>query len=520
MQDLINMDDIKLKQEEDAFLYDVDYSYCRACFKGFTESCYRFDVNSEFKSNLYELIHRELNYSVGSKWICEECNNTVNDFKRYKLDILEKEEQFNILVSNGQHKEIDCIRNLTMPGNILMKHEVMLLKAEPLDEIPVKVDFQMTSQITPIETIPKRIRTYLKEKKPKIIVAPKKEVPKKKQKLCKKCNKKYIDLIAHRVKHHGLKHLFECSHCSFSSYRKKDLTCHNQNNHSSKLEEIYRKKLCPYCARNVRMLDDHIANVHHLIRNFFCDLCEFSSYKKGPLEEHILSNHLPKSVSCSICNFVTSHERRLKNHIINQHENIRIARIPCNFCSRKFKQKYALEYHINRRHKCELNFPCDFPGCKKIFHTRVEKRNHSKNVHEPKTIICDICGNYFSTYSMLKKHKSIHEDYRYPCLECTIKCRTQNLLNVHMKRKHTFEKDHKCETCGESFYRAQELSHHIALTHLGIRYQCTVPGCTSSLSRKDAYLTHLKSHTNLTADEKKEVLTKLKEFVEKHNLKR
>lgn len=508
------MDDIKLKQESDALInFDIDYLYCRSCFKGFTESSYRIDINNEFKRNLHELIQEQLNFAEGSRWICEVCQNTVIDFKRFKKEILEKQEQFNILIANGHHKELESIQNLAVhPADIFLKHEEMVLKAEPLDEIPIIIDANFpTQQYTPpVEISPKRIRVSIKDKKLK-------EIPKKKH--CRKCDKKFVDLIAHRVKHHGLKHLYECSHCSFTASEKKELTSHNLNVHSSKLEEIYKKKLCPYCARNVRCLDDHIANIHQLKRNFFCDLCEFASYKKGPIEEHIISNHLPKNIACSHCNFVTAHKKRLKMHILNQHENIKIAKIPCNFCNKKFKQKYALEYHINRRHKCELNFPCDFPGCKWIFHTRVEKRNHSKNVHEPKTIICDVCGNYYSTYSMLKKHKSVHEEFRYPCQSCNMKCRTANLLKTHVKRKHTFVKDFKCETCGEEFYRAQELSHHIALIHLNIRYHCTVQGCTSSLSRKDAYLTHLKSH-NLTPDEKKEVLAKLKEFVEKHNLKR
>lgn len=517
------MDDIKL--ETDALSSDVDFSYsnsyCRCCFVGFTESCYRFEINDEFRSNLQELLQSDLIFSEGSTLTCQGCCNKVNDFVRFKIEIIEKQEKFNTLVADGQQKEVESIQKISAHVNdILMKHEVMLLKAEPLDEIIIDDHFQ-TPQFTIAEIFPKRIRRYIKERKPKIRQSEQtvaRESPK--TKLCRKCDKRFVDLIAHRVKHHGLKHLFECSHCSFTTYQKKELTSHNHNNHSSKLEEIYRKKLCPYCARNVRCLDDHISNVHHLIRNFFCDMCDFASYKKGPIEEHIISNHLPKNIKCSQCNFVTAHIRRLKLHIVNQHENKIEKIIPCNFCSKKFKHRYALEYHINRRHKCELNFPCDFPGCKWTFHTRVEKRNHSKNVHEPKTIICDICGNYYSTYSMLKKHKSIHEEFKYPCQECNVKCRTRNLLNVHIKRKHTFQKDHKCETCGESFFRAQELSHHIALTHLGIRYGCTVAGCTSSLSRKDAYLTHLKSHTNLTPEEKKEVLAKLKEFVEKHNLKR
>lgn len=121
---------------------------------------------------------------------------------------------------------------------------------------------------------------------------------------------------------------------------------------------------------------------------------------------------------------------------------------------------------------------------------------------------------------MLKKHKTLHEEFKFLCKFCNLKFRSNNILMNHIKRKHTFQKDYKCDTCGENFFRSPDLSHHIALIHLGIRYKCGVPGCTSTLTRKDAYLTHLKSHTTLTEDEKKDLLIKLKEFVEKHNLKR
>jgi hypothetical protein len=56
------------------------------------------------------------------------------------------------------------------------------------------------------------------------------------------------------------------------------------------------------------------------------------------------------------------------------------------------------------------------------------------------------------------------------------------------------------------------LDHHIASKHLGIRYRCGVVGCNSTLSRKDAYITHLKSHT-LTENEKKDLLEKLEKFI-------
>lgn len=113
---------------------------------------------------------------------------------------------------------------------------------------------------------------------------------------------------------------------------------------------------------------------------------------------------------------------------------------------------------------------------------------------------------------------TVHQEYRFPCQYCGTKFRTSTNRKDHIKRAHIFQKDHKCEQCGEEFYRKKGLDHHIASKHLGIRYRCGVAGCNSSLSRKDAYITHLKSHTTLTESEKKDLLEKLEIFIKQHNL--
>lgn len=119
---------------------------------------------------------------------------------------------------------------------------------------------------------------------------------------------------------------------------------------------------------------------------------------------------------------------------------------------------------------------------------------------------------------MLKKHNSLHTEYRYTCQHCSTKFRTSARLKDHVKRSHTFVKDYKCNQCDEEFYRKKGLDHHIVSKHLGIRYHCGVTGCNSTLSRKDAYITHLRSHTSLTEVEKKDLLEKLEQFIKQHNL--
>jgi uncharacterized Zn-finger protein len=112
----------------------------------------------------------------------------------------------------------------------------------------------------------------------------------------------------------------------------------------------------------------------------------------------------------------------------------------------------------------------------------------------------------------------MHEEYKFVCDYCSQKFRSRTSLSQHVKRNHTFIKDFKCDQCEKAYYERTILKHHIALVHLGIRYQCQVAGCTASLSRKDAYMTHLKSH-NLDESEMKVLIQKCKEFREQNDLK-
>jgi hypothetical protein len=55
-----------------------------------------------------------------------------------------------------------------------------------------------------------------------------------------------------------------------------------------------------------------------------------------------------------------------------------------------------------------------------------------------------------------------------------------------------------------------------SLTHLGIKFQCYVPGCASSFSCKKSLLSHFKRNHRLTTEEKETFLSKLNIYVAAH----
>lgn len=108
----------------------------------------------------------------------------------------------------------------------------------------------------------------------------------------------------------------------------------------------------------------------------------------------------------------------------------------------------------------------------------------------------------------------MHGDNIFDCTYCEKKFNTKTKLNDHIKRYHTFEKNYKCSelNCDAAFYDSQNLKRHIRTIHQGLRFECQVPGCKSSLSRRDAYVAHLKYHKELSKNQYDELYNKLKVF--------
>ena len=121
---------------------------------------------------------------------------------------------------------------------------------------------------------------------------------------------------------------------------------------------------------------------------------------------------------------------------------------------------------------------------------------------------------------MLRKHSSLHREYKYICSfpECGTKYRTGTQLKNHVNRYHLERREYQCKDCPSAFYTFRDLSRHIISKHLGIKFACEVPGCGSTLSRRDAYMNHLKHHQGISDEERKECVRKLQRFCTQLNL--
>uniref|UniRef100_A0A1B0C943 Putative c2h2-type zn-finger protein n=1 Tax=Lutzomyia longipalpis TaxID=7200 RepID=A0A1B0C943_LUTLO len=112
-------------------------------------------------------------------------------------------------------------------------------------------------------------------------------------------------------------------------------------------------------------------------------------------------------------------------------------------------------------------FPCDSPGCGKMFSSRAALKKHTY-IHGPRRHVCGRCGSAFKEKSKLKRHNLVH----------------------------TKEKPFLCNHigCGKRFSLEFNLRTH-KLIHSGERpYRCPLLECTKAFTQSANLKAHIRSH--------------------------
>ena len=108
-----------------------------------------------------------------------------------------------------------------------------------------------------------------------------------------------------------------------------------------------------------------------------------------------------------------------------------------------------------------------------------------------KSWICDCCGSQFGYRNVLKLHMSIHFPPSFSCTECDKKFVMAGNLKKH-KKIHQGILNETCKLCNKGFTTKGSLSNHIISDHFD-KFHCEVTGCSTTLSSKQGYKTHLKT---------------------------
>ena len=171
-------------------------------------------------------------------------------------------------------------------------------------------------------------------------------------------------------------------------------------------------------------------------RQFACGHCDYKATQKISLLRH-LEVHAGKKFACEEADCGKSYrwETDLRRHQVSAHSN--------------------------------LTFPCPEPDCDYVGRSGRNLTTHRRSKHsgDRPDLICQICGERFSSSSYLEVHvNSRHLGHRVVCSECEEVFATKANLQRHQREKHEGG-EVRCEFCDKSFSRKNTKDRHVKKSH-------------------------------------------------------
>ena len=285
--------------------------------------------------------------------------------------------------------------------------------------------------------------------------------------------------------------------CTAISYRS-----HMKDVHGEKSQGKVKK--CPWCEKvtSVNQLARH-ARLHHFWGRFTCSECPFMGDFSKNIVQHVMTMH-PKetSIRCPSCkqqsllNVVESHYKECitekhnevrqnsnlnsksrvvcdlcgkslarghyNDHFKNYHTDTQVEYFYCDKCSKKYKQRSALNCHIRQAHN-NITFTCS--KCDITFDTKAKLYGHQNIVHSTaKEFECQHCGMRCRNVATLRKHETTHEAPQFQCRHCPKKLTKEIHLIAH-ERYHTGDKPFKCSECPNEYVSKHGLRQHMRGVH-------------------------------------------------------
>ena len=309
------------------------------------------------------------------------------------------------------------------------------------------------------------------------------EWTKKKRYCCDKCEYK-TDKTFH-LKNHNYREHGKCIYCEFVSFEKSELNDHLHRNHQRHLSKDCDH--CDYKATCKEKLRKHLKRNHS---PFQCGKCTYSTFKKFEYDLHLDTKHTNKEVEDKI-EFITT-IKGSKEYICNE----------CNYQTqlRVNVLKHVTSQHLNRNHSQFQCGKCKYSTYKKFeYDLHLDTKHANKEVEDKielitsingvKEFICNEC-NYqdHSRIHVLRHITAEHLGITHPCDQCGKGFTFSSNLNQHIKRKHTKNFAFQCDQCEKQFQYESRLKSHIRVKHLGVRHKC--PKCKSQFPE----INNLKKH--------------------------
>ncbi len=261
----------------------------------------------------------------------------------------------------------------------------------------------------------------------------------------------------------NMKAWWECPGCNTSVKTRAELTNHIRQTHADPNygSQSQSSLVCQHCTStrqyaNRAGLMSHIKATHPNIEAMFqttmkCRFCEKLFERPNELAKHAATHSDYRQYRCADCNYTTNHRSSLLRHMGKIHTQ---SLWQCHECGLQFEQENILLKHLAEDHSYEhspdkertckaeqkqKSFPCDWPGCCRVFTLNIflqkHRRSHNKS-KTPQAWPCNICGRHYKTADMLKQHKrgmhSKPQDY-FKCTECDMRFKWRTGLRDHKK---------------------------------------------------------------------------------------
>ncbi|XP_078037441.1 uncharacterized protein LOC144470319 isoform X3 [Augochlora pura] len=255
------------------------------------------------------------------------------------------------------------------------------------------------------------------------------------------------------------------------------------------------RNTCPVCSmrfNTVLQMDRHFRQRHE--NQFPCKSCHYRCSTSEDLVNHMRTHDRDIFLQCDLCDRKYKRMGGLMAHRVQKHSTVDPKsmrdvlprqRVPA-FNREDPENTWGRRKLLGRTYSCQR--------CKSVYLRKSFLIAHERIAHgigaDTQPYHCDICGKFFNSRHLLRKHHRSHNE-KFLCALCGKELKSLVALQQHTMR-HNGEKPYECKACGKRFTTKVTRKVH-ELTHSGLRpYICDI--CGQSFTQRSSMMVHRKKH--------------------------